>query len=249
MEYKYPGEFVEGKFVSRPNRFIAEVELDGEIELAHVKNTGRMVELLLPGATVYLQKATNPNRKTKYDLISIVYRDRFVNLDSQIPNTVGEMLFRNNMISGWENPDSIKREVTVEDSRLDLCVEKDSKKLFVEIKGVDLVPSGRAMFPDAPTTRGVKHLNRLIELKRAGHSAMNIYIIARDDAVDFRPHKIRDPEYAEAFYKAKDFGVEILAFTTINDYNSIKIDKEIPIISKEEMEKELENEKLWNTFI
>lgn len=235
MKYVYTGEFVEGIFLNRPNRFIAEVKLGDEEVIAHVKNTGRMKEILIPGKKVYLQKALNPNRKTKYDLISIEHGDRFINLDSQIPNKVIADAFLNNEIRGYENIDFLKREVTFQSSRLDMLVEKDNKKTYVEVKGVDLIKhNGHAMFPDAVTDRGIRHLRELRDLVELGHGAMVIFMIARDDAVDFRPHYEMDFKFSETFYEVIEKGVEARAYTTNVGYNYIELKKEVPILSKKE---------------
>lgn len=240
MKYIYEGDFFKGIFINRPNRFIAEVDLAGRLVRAHVANTGRMAEILTPGKTCYLRLATNPNRKTKYDLISIDHGGIVVNLDSQIPNKIVEMAFGQGLISGYEDPVGIKREVQVGDSRLDILVQTRTGQVYVEVKGVDLVYGTKASFPDAPTTRGVKHLRTLMDLVKEGHQAMNIYLLARDDAEDFRPNMVRDPAYAQAFYEAMEAGVQMRAYLTHNSYRSISFGKQVPIVSKDQMVKDFE---------
>lgn len=234
MKYKYEGNILEGIFVSRPNRFIAHIQVGDEIVIAHVKNTGRMRELLIPGVICYLLESNNPNRKTKYDLISVWHKGLIINLDSQITNRVVADAFLNGEIYGWESPDLVKREVKVGNSRLDMRVDKGLDSLYVEVKGVDLVKENkRAMFPDAPTIRGTKHLRELEELVKMGNKAMVIFLIAREDPVDFRPHYEMDPLFSETFYNVIENGVESRAYLTKNEKNTIEFYKEIPILSRE----------------
>lgn len=243
MRHIYDGKILQGKFVSRKNRFIAEVEVDGEIVLSHLKNTGRMRELLVKGATCYIMEAKNPNRKTKYDFLSIDHKGLLVNLDSQVPNKVIADGFLNGQISGWEDIDFLKREVTIGNSRLDMVVEKAGERLYVEVKGVDLMlGKGRASFPDAPTTRGSKHLKELASLVEAGAKAMVIFCLHRDDAVDFRPNYKMDPEFFNNFYDALEAGVEARAYTCKVGPDYIELDKEIKILSRDQALKEIEEE-------
>lgn len=231
MRYIYDGKFLKGIFLNRPNRFIAEVEVDGEVLICHVKNTGRMTELLVPGKTCYIMKAKNLNRKTKFDLISIEHEGIIVNLDSQIPNKLISDAFLNGQIRGWENIDSLKREVTVGNSRLDIRVTRGKEKLFVEVKGVDLIKEGgHAMFPDAVTARASRHLRELEELVEAGHKSMVIFLIAREDAVDFRPHYEMDSVFSDTFYEVMESGVEARAYLSKVGYNYIELGREIPIL-------------------
>ena len=164
MEYK---NTVRGIFVSRPNRFIAEVRVDGEIKICHVKNTGRCRELLLPGARVILEHSAAENRKTEYDLIAVYKGDMLINIDSQAPNKVfGEWVSSGGFIP---NADLIKPECRYGDSRFDFYIEAAGRRVFTEIKGVTLERDGIVMFPDAPTERGVKHIRELMAAVRAGN--------------------------------------------------------------------------------
>lgn len=244
MRHTYEGKVLQGKFLERKNRFIAEVEVDGEVILSHLKNTGRMRELLVKGATCYIMEAKNPNRKTKYDFLSIEHEDRLINLDSQVPNKVIADGFLNGEIDGWEEIDFLKREVKVGSSRLDMLVEKCGQRLYVEVKGVDLMlGKGRASFPDVPTTRGSKHLKELAALVEGGAKAMVIFCLHRDDAVDFRPNYKMDPEFFNNFYDALDKGVEARAYTCKIGPDYIELDKEINILSRDQALKEFEEEK------
>lgn len=219
----------DGRFVRRVNRFIAEVEVDGQIEIAHVKNTGRMGELLLPGRPVVLQEFDTIKRKTKYDLISILHADRWVNLDSQVNNKVVEQAFLDGKIEAWEHVTALKREVKVLDSRIDLRITQGEDTLFVEVKGVNLVDDGIAKFPDAVTARGVKHLQTLMRLKEEGMHAMCLFLIQRGDATSFAPHKIRDPRYADAFLEAKKAGVDMRVYDSVVTKDAIEFGKAVPI--------------------
>lgn len=212
--YQYPGIFHQGIFLARPNRFIAEVQIHSEVVVCHVKNTGRMTELLVPGRTCYIMEALNPNRKTKYDLIAVEYEDTIVNLDSQVPNKVVEDAFLEGQIRSYEEATGVRREVTVGDSRLDMVVELGGRKLYVEVKGVDLLlGDGLAAFPDAPTTRGTKHLLSLKQLVEEGNEAMALFLIQREDVTSFRPYYERDPLFAKTFYEVVDAGVQARAYT------------------------------------
>ncbi|HLR20739.1 MAG TPA: DNA/RNA nuclease SfsA [Tissierellaceae bacterium] len=236
MKYIYDGEFLKGIFINRPNRFIAEVKLDGEIVKAHVKNTGRLKDLLVPGRKCYLMKAKNPNRKTKYDLISIEREDRYVNLDTQVPNIIVKEAFLNSKVEGWENPDNVESEITIGNSRLDLLVEKEGKKLYIEIKSVDfLIDNYISSFPGAPTERGRKHLRELKKIVENGDSAMVFFLVVREEAKAFRPCYEIDKEFSDIFYDVLDNGVEARAYLTEIGYNSLTLKNQIPILSKDKM--------------
>lgn len=220
-----------GIFLSRPNRFIAKVLINGCEETAHVKNTGRCKELLVPGCTVYLEKSDNPDRKTAYDLIAAeketVNGTILINMDSQIPNACcAEFL----PLSGLFSPNAeIKREVQFGNSRFDIFVTDKDKKAFVEVKGVTLEKNGLALFPDAPTGRGVKHVKELIHAKNQGFGAYIIFIIQMTGVHTFSPNREMHPEFAEALLEAEKSGVKILAYDctvtpdSINVRNPVKI--------------------------
>lgn len=221
-----------GIFLSRPNRFIAKVLIDGREETVHVKNTGRCRELLVPGCTVYLEKSENPSRKTPFDLIAVEKNTEkgtiLINMDSQIPNACcAELLPR----SGLFSPDAeIKREVKFGSSRFDICVTDGDRKSFVEVKGVTLERDGLALFPDAPTERGVKHVRELIEAKKQGFGAYIIFIIQMSEVHTFSPNREMQPEFAEALLEAQGAGVKILAFDCIVTPDSITARKPVKVI-------------------
>ena len=208
MRYEH---IVTGTFISRPNRFIAMVDISGAIERCHVKNTGRCRELLVPGAKVYLSVPENRERSTKYDLIAVMKGDRLINMDSQIPNAAAaEGLRRIPMFSGVSR---IRREYTYGDSRIDIYAEDGENRYLVEVKGVTLEDDGVVRFPDAPTERGVKHVRELIGSLRDGYVPCLLFVIQMDDVLYFEPNRATDPEFAGALKEASDAGVNILAYT------------------------------------
>lgn len=211
---------VPGVFISRPNRFIANVEIDGKIEVCHVKNTGRCKEILLPGAKVFLQKSNNPSRKTQYDLISVYKGNILVNIDSQVPNDVfGEWLEK---AGYFKNIKYVKRECKFKNSRFDFFVETDTEKIFIEVKGVTLENDGVLSFPDAPTERGVKHLNELIDAVSEGFKAYVFFIIQMDRCKYFMPNKNNHPEFANTLKKAVEKGVSAKALVCDVGIDSIE---------------------------
>jgi sugar fermentation stimulation protein A len=208
MRYEH---IVTGTFISRPNRFIAMVDISGTIERCHVKNTGRCRELLVPGAKVYLSVPENRERSTKYDLIAVMKGDRLINMDSQIPNAAAaEGLGRIPMFSGVR---TIRREYVYGDSRIDIYAEDVENRYLVEVKGVTLEDDGVVRFPDAPTERGVKHIRELIGSMGDGYVPCLLFVIQMDDVLYFEPNGATDPEFADALKEASDAGVNILAYT------------------------------------
>lgn len=210
MKYK---RIREGKFISRPNRFIANIEIDGKTQVCHVKNTGRCKELLVPGVAVYVQETENPERKTKYDLISVYKDGKLINMDSQAPNKVFGEWAQN---SGYfKNITLIKPECKYKNSRFDFYIEADGRKIFVEVKGVTLENDGVVSFPDAPTERGVKHIKELEEALEDGYDACIFFIIQMTDCRYFVPNKTTHPEFADALVSAGNSGVDIKALNCI----------------------------------
>ena len=198
-----------GIFLCRPNRFIAQVDVDGTIETCHVKNTGRCRELLLPGATVLLEECRGEKRKTKFDLIAVYKGQRLINMDSQIPNKVfAEWVGKGNLFS----PNATLRpEVRFGNSRFDFFIEDGARKAFVEVKGVTLEEEGVALFPDAPTERGVKHLQELCRAAKDGFEAYAVFIIQMDGVRYFTPNAKMHKAFSDALHTAKKTGVQILA--------------------------------------
>ena len=197
-----------GIFLARPNRFIAHIEINGAVEICHVKNTGRCRELLIPGCTVWCQRSDNPNRKTKYDLIAVQKGDRLINMDSQAPNkAAGEWLAS----GGLGAVSELRAEVKHGDSRYDFSFVKDGKRCFLEVKGCTLEQDGVCAFPDAPTERGAKHIRGLTAAAREGCGAYILFVIQMSDVKYIRPHDETDPEFGRALREAAQNGVRVLA--------------------------------------
>ncbi len=221
---------LQGRFISRPNRFIANIEINNKIEVCHVKNTGRCKELLIPEeTTVFVQENDNPKRKTKYSLITVRKGERLINMDSQVPNkVVYEWIKKGNL---FNNPSVIKTEKTYDKSRFDLYVEEGDRKAFIEVKGVTLEEDGVVRFPDAPTERGVKHVNELCKCIDNGYEAYIIFVIQMKDVSYFEPNIRTHKEFGEALKEAKKHGVNILAVDCnvtedsidINNYIEVKV--------------------------
>ncbi len=221
-----------GFFIEPPNRFIAYIEIAGKKETVHVKNTGRCAELLQPGATVYVQKADNPERKTQWDLIGVKKGKRMINMDSQIPNKVVEEWIRKGNL--FPNASLIKPEKTYKESRFDLYIEENERKIFVEVKGVTLEQDGVVKFPDAPTERGIKHLNELCEAVEDGYEAYVFFVIQMKGVKYFTPNMKTHAAFGEALRNAQEQGVHILAYDCKVSKDSIEIAQEVPVVFRNE---------------
>lgn len=195
-----------GIFRARPNRFIAIVEIDGTDTVCHVKNTGRCKELLVPGCTVVLQHAADPGRKTAYDLIAVYKGDRLINMDSQAPNAVAAAYLAQHFPGAL-----IRREVTYGDSRLDFYVEEGQNRWLIEVKGCTLERDNVGYFPDAPTERGVKHLQHLIRAVEEGYRAAVLFIIQMEGIAAIRPNDATHPAFGDALRQAAAAGVKVWA--------------------------------------
>ena len=205
MQYK---NMVPGRFLSRHNRFVATIEIDGKEEICHVKNTGRCRELLIPGAAVWCQEFDSPARKTRFDLIAVQKGDRLINMDSQAPNAAAKQWL---LGGGLGTLEQLRPEVFHGDSRFDFSFKKDGKTCFLEVKGVTLENGGICAFPDAPTTRGVKHLQGLTQAVREGYGAYVLFVIQMENVQYLHPNDATDPAFGKALRQAADAGVEILA--------------------------------------
>jgi sugar fermentation stimulation protein A len=221
---------IKGKFINRPNRFLANVLLNDKIELVHVKNTGRCKEILTKGTTVILEKSNNPNRKTKYSLIGAYKNDVIINIDSQAPNQVVYDAIIQNKIQEFTDISFLKREVCYNNSRFDLYFEKNSKKGFIEVKGVTLENSGITMFPDAPTLRGTKHLLELINAVKNGYIGYIFFLIQIENIKYFTPNKKMDEDFYDALKLASKNEVHILAYNSILKEDEISIGKKVEIL-------------------
>ena len=219
---------VEATFLSRPNRFVAMVALDGQEVVCHVKNTGRCKELLIPGATVYLQKAASPERKTAYDLIAVRKGDRLINMDAAAPNQVfGEWARAGHLLP---SPTLVKAEAKRGASRLDFYIENATRKAWVEVKGVTLEEHGHVRFPDAPTQRGVKHLGELEACVRDGYEAYAVFVVQMEGVKDFAPNWQTHPAFGEALCHAAEQGVQVLALDCHVEVDELNIRQAVPVI-------------------
>ena len=219
---------VKGRFLDRPNRFIAHVEIGGTVETVHVKNTGRCRELLVPGTTVYLAAGTNPARKTPYDLIAVEKGERLINMDSQAPNKVFDEWVRGG--SFLPGVTSIWPEYTVGDSRLDFALQTEKGFHYVEVKGGTLEVDGAVYFPDAPTERGVKHLKELRAAAEAGIDATAAFVVQMEQVKFLSPNDVTHPAFGQALREAHAAGVNVRAFTCKVEPDSLVIAGEIPVI-------------------
>ena len=217
---------VSGVFRSRPNRFIAHVEIGGEMQVVHVKNTGRCRELLVPGCRVWCQRADNPARKTQYDLIAVEKGTRLINMDSQAPNrAAGEWLAS----GGLGEIDNLRPETTHGDSRFDFSFTRAGNPCFLEVKGVTLEADGVCAFPDAPPQRGAKHLRGLAEAARQGYGAYVLFVIQMEDVKYLHPNDRTDPAFGTALREAAQHGVQVLAVQCRVTPESMEITEFVPV--------------------
>ena len=215
-------------FLRRPNRFIAHIEVDGREEVCHVKNTGRCRELLTDRATIYVQHHDDSKRKTKYSLIAVEKGKLLVNMDSQAPNkVVGEWLLEQ---EPFGKVMLLKPECTYGSSRFDFYLETETEKFFIEVKGVTLEEDGVVRFPDAPTERGVKHLQELCACKEAGYKAAVIFVVQMEGMQYFEPNDKTHPQFGEVLRQAQSAGVEVLAYECKVTPNSLVINKASPVM-------------------
>lgn len=221
-------EIVLGRFLSRPNRFFARVDIDGRAESCHVKNTSRLGELLLPDAVVSLQKARAPGRKTAYDLIAVQHAGIWVNIDSLAPNRVfGEWVWGSEEFAGLSH---LRAETTYGHSRFDFYAEAGARRIFIEVKGVTLVEDGVARFPGAPTTRGVKHLRELGHCVDEGYEAVLVFVVARQDVAACGPNDAMDAAFGRALREAAAHGVRLLGLGCRATPESLEVDRRVEIV-------------------
>lgn len=216
-----------GKFLSRPNRFIANVEIDGKAEVCHVKNTGRCKELLVEGCTVWLEHSDSESRKTAFDLVAVEKGDRLINMDSQAPNkAVGEWLREKNPFGeGF----SVYPEKKYGNSRFDFYLESHDRKIFMEVKGCTLEKDGVVLFPDAPTLRGVKHIEELSHCLDEGYESYIMILVQMSDVKYFTPNYDTHPEFGEALEKASQKGVKILCYDCNVTHDSMTVGKPVKV--------------------
>ena len=223
---RYPN-MVPGRFLARPNRFIAHVEIDGQTEIVHVKNTGRCRELLKASAEIWCQRSDNPNRKTKYDLITVRKGDRLINMDSQAPNIAAGEWLRG---GGLGEITELKAETVHGDSRFDFSFTMDGRRCFLEVKGVTLENDGVCAFPDAPTDRGAKHLRGLAQAAREGFGAYVLFVIQMPDVKYIHPNDATDPAFGAALREAAAAGVTVLAMDCAVTEDTMEI--RLPVLVK-----------------
>ena len=224
MKYR---QIEEAVFLERPNRFIAYVELFGKKETVHVKNTGRCKELLQKGVSVYLEKSGNPERKTAYDLVAVKKGERLINIDSQAPNQVVEEWLKKKEL--FPDLTLVKPETTYKNSRFDFYLECGADKIFMEVKGVTLEEDGVVSFPDAPSERAVRHIEELIEAKQDGYGVYVLFVVQMKGAKYLTPNARTHPEFAKALRKAKDAGVNILAYDCVVTPEGMQLDAPVPV--------------------
>ena len=223
MQYR---NIVPARFLARPNRFIAHVELGGAEETVHVKNTGRCRELLVPGRTIWLEEGANPNRKTKYDLIAVDKDGLLVNMDAQAPNRVFGEFARTFDPTAVD----VKPEFVYGASRLDFCLTTPAGLHLVEVKGVTLEENGHARFPDAPTERGVKHLHELMRAVAEGHRATVFFVLQMAGMTDFAPNDDTHPAFGAALRQAAEAGVHVAAYGCRVTPDTLELDRPVPVI-------------------
>lgn len=228
MKYK---KIVSGKFISRPNRFIAHVDIQGQVEVCHVKNTGRCRELLQSGSVVYLEESDNPNRKTKYDLVGVWKGNMLVNMDSNAPNKVVQEWLNTQDCSILQGKQKrfIKPECKYGNSRIDFYVETDDRKIFMEVKGVTLEENGVARFPDAPSERAVKHVKELEAAVTEGYETYVMFVIQMKGVKYFTPNIDTHPEFCQALREAAEKGVQTLAYDCLVTEDSLVLDEPVEV--------------------
>ena len=216
-------DYVKGIFKARPNRFIAEVEVDGKLEIAHVPNTGRCRELLVDDAVVWLKPSDNPNRKTRFSLHFVENRGALVSLYSQQANSIVYDAIIEGKIKELSGYEIHQREKTIDNSRIDIYLANENEECYVEVKGVTLIIGDEARFPDAPTQRGAKHLKELIKLKKQGYRCCGCFLIQHPIGKFFRPNWENDPEFSQTLNDAYNAGVEILVYRCDNQLDGIEL--------------------------
>lgn len=231
MIYYNDIDIVKARFIKRPNRFIAHVELNGEESIVHVPNTGRCKEILIPGSIVILRRGKNPLRKTKFDLIAGYKGKKLINIDSQVPNHVVYEALIESKVSKLKEYTKVEREKTFGNSRFDFKLSNDNNDIYyLEVKGVTFEQNGKCMFPDAPTDRGTRHLLELIDAKSQGYGAGVLFLIQMNEADSFTPYKDMDKKFAEALRLAYNNDVDVFAYSCNVGENFIEINKEIKVI-------------------
>lgn len=212
---------IKGRFIKRDNRFIAHIEVDGKDEVCHVKNTGRCRELLTEGAEVYIEPSTNPERKTRFSLVTVNKSGRLINMDSQAPNKVVEEAINNKII--FDDVTFLKREYKYGNSRFDFYIERGSGKAFIEVKGVTLENDNVVSFPDAPSERAVKHLEELKKAVEEGYGAYVIFVVQMEDVDYFVPNEKNHKAFADKLREVSKDGVKVLGYDCFVSANEVRL--------------------------
>ena len=226
-------DLVEGTFLARVNRFLALVELNGRETNVHVANSGRLRELFVTGARVWLKPVPQNGRKTAFDLALVEAEGTLVSADARLPNALVTEALQSGALDDFEGPLSIDRERTFGDSRYDLMLRGENYRQYVEVKSVTLLEKGVGLFPDSPTTRGAKHLNGLVEAVQAGHRGAVVFVIQRGDVTAFAVNEPADPALAAAFGNALHNGVEACAYSCVVTEREVRLDRKLPIVPYE----------------
>jgi sugar fermentation stimulation protein A len=226
---KIEGKIIKGKFVDRPNRFLAKVKLTNEVLPCFLPNPGRMHELLVPGVEVFVRQALKENRKTRYDMIGVMHNGELVSVDTRVPNKLVFVALKNGDLEEFKNYDFVKPEWSYGNSRFDFFLSNKNEKCLLEVKSCTLVKDGVALFPDAPTLRGARHLRELIEAKKEGYRACVLFVIQRVNAQVFAPNDETDPEFGKVFRKAIRNGVEAYVYYSEFVENKISLREKIQI--------------------
>ena len=228
MKYR---NVLEARFIARPNRFIARVMLEGREETVHIKNTGRCAELLVPGATVWLEESDNPDRKTRFSLVTVQKGEMLVNIDSQAPNALlAEWLAAGGVLPGLPDPvTQICREVKLGESRIDFLLTAGGQPVYIEVKGATLEQGGGAYFPDAPTLRGVRHIEELIHHRQQGLPACILFVVQMKGVSLLSPNDRTHPEFGRALRLAAQSGVQVLAYDCRVTPNEILLDSPVEV--------------------
>jgi sugar fermentation stimulation protein A len=232
---KITNKIIKGSFIKRLNRFEGIVEIEGKEELVHIPNTGRCRELFVMGAGVLLEIRESKTRKTPYELIMVYKGERLISMDSQAPNRIVEEAVRAGLTKEIGDYEYVKREVFYHSSRFDLFLKKTEQSgkedsCYIEVKGVTLEVDGTAMFPDAPTERGARHVKELADARKEGYRAVIVFLIQMGNVKQFIPNALMDPEFAEALATAHQIGVEVLAYNCRVGENEIVLNESIPVI-------------------
>jgi sugar fermentation stimulation protein A len=222
---RLPQDLVLARFVKRLNRFAAVMELEGREVMVHVANSGRMRELLVPGCAMYLKATAGDHRKTAYDLALVEVNKRLCSADARLPPYLVAEAIAKGKLPQFKNYTTLRREVALGHSRVDLALQGPMGLCYIETKSVTLVEGGVGLFPDAPTERGRRHVLELAEAVESGHRAAVVFVVQRLDATAFSPHHTADPAFSQALKEANGRGVEVYAYNCRVSRRSIALDK------------------------